>query len=436
MATIRFHVIGTKRKLVPVYIRMSAGREKNFMVLSGFTVNPKQWSNVTQTIKQRIRSDDDEMFIKSLLSLKEHINGEIRTHHGEYSKEWLTDVIFKYHNKRSADAKNLNEYISQFITEAKAGNKDFTLGYTRVLKGFQGVFNMYQGIYSEKQLRWINKENEQREKNNKPLKGIRPLNTLNFEDINDSFYESFLKFLYDEGYKINTVGRFIKNLKYLMKKSIKIHKNRDFQEFEGKTTESFAIALTEDEINKIYNLDLSKPELKRDELARDSFIAMAETGIRVSDRKNIIIREIEGINCIEFTQKKTGKKVIAQASPRFMTIWNKYDMKLPSIHENDINKLIKNIAFRCGIVETEKVPDNKYNKKFDRLEKRYNLVSCHTARRSAATNWKRNGIPIEDISILLGHATVKQTRIYLKISEEENALRIAKLPYFANLKVV
>lgn len=429
-----YFVSAKKRDNAPVYVRLSHGRGVDLIVKTDLFVNPSRWSNDTQTIKQRIRSDQDEQLITKLSELKKHIESEFKNHSGGLSKEWLFDVVFKYHNKRSADAKNLNEFISQFIAEAEAGNKDFTSGYTRVLKGFQGVFNMYQGIYSEKQLKKIDKENERRKENNKPLKELRPLNKLNFEDITDSFYESFLRYLFDEGYKINTVGRFIKNLKYVMKKSIKIHKSRDFQEFEGKTADSFSIALTEDELNKIYNLDLSK--IKRDELVRDSFIAMAETGVRVSDRKNIKIVEINGIKCIEFTQKKTGKKVIAPTSPRFLAIWNKYDMKLPTIHENNINKLIKNIAFRCGIVETEKVPDNKYGKEFERSEKRHNLVSCHTARRSAATNWYRNGIPIEDISILLGHATVKQTRIYLKISEEENALRIAKLPYFIKLQSV
>lgn len=436
MATIKFFVNGTKRKSVPVYVRLCAGRDVNQIEKTGLSVNPSRWSNKTETIKQRITTAEDDKLIKKLKELYDNIDAEVKNHFGEYSEKWLRDVIYKFYNKRAADAKTLNEFVSQFIKEAEEGEKDFTNGYTRVLKGFQGVLNMYQGIYSAKQLKRIERENKAREKDKKPLKVLQPLNEVDFEDINDSFYESFLKFLYAEGYKINTVGRFIKNLKYLMKKSVKIHKNRDFQEFETKSTESFAIALTENELDKIYYLDLSKPELKREELARDSFIAMAETGVRVSDRKHIIIREIEGENYIEFTQQKTGKMVTALASPRFMEIWNKYGGKLPTIHENYINKLIKDIAFRCGIVETEKVPDNKYMKSFERLEKRYKLIGCHSARRSFATNWKRTGLAIEDISILLGHATIKQTEIYLKIGSEEKAKAIAKRQHTAKLRAV
>ena len=105
MATIRFHVTGTKRESVPIYVRFSGGRNNSFMVRSGFQVKPTQWSNKTQTIKQRIRSDADEQFIKDLSSLKEYLNTEIRNHHTDFTKEWLERIIDKYYNKNSGNVR-------------------------------------------------------------------------------------------------------------------------------------------------------------------------------------------------------------------------------------------------------------------------------------------------------------------------------------------
>jgi len=446
MATISFLINGTKRETVPIYVRLSAGRGVDVSVKSGLFVSPDRWSNKTETIKQRITTDADNKLIKKLTKLREFLNDKVRNHTNGFTKEWLQTVINEYNNNRGADATTLNGYISKFIEDAASGerknknNVDYASGTARGLRGFQGVFNMYQGIYSEKQLKKLDKENKRRAEEGKPIKQRRPVRKVDFDNINIDFYNAFNKFLSEEGYSLNTQGRFVKNLKIIMKKSLQDgkHTNREFQHdaFKVISVESFQIALTQDELDSIYQYDLSKPENRRLEIARDLFIIMSETAVRVSDCKNITVQKIEGVPCIVYTQQKTEKKVIVPATPRFMEIWNKYGQKLPYIHENYINEYIKTVASLCKIDAVEKWSTNKFGKKYEASSRRYELISCHTARRSAATKWKRAGVSIEDISILLGHSTVKQTMTYLKISQEENALRISKLPYFSQLRAV
>jgi len=155
MATVNYYVSGKKRESVPVYVRFLSGREKDFMVKSGLRVNPAQWSNKTQSLKQRIRTKADGAFLSKLSGLRDHLNNELRTYTGEYSKNWLETVINSYHYKGADSVTTMTGFIESFLTKAEAGaEKDkqavnFAPATLRSLRGFQRIFNMYQGIYTE-----------------------------------------------------------------------------------------------------------------------------------------------------------------------------------------------------------------------------------------------------------------------------------------------
>jgi integrase len=445
---IYYFVSAKKRENAPIYVRLSAGRKVDLIVKSGLPVNPSRWSNKTQTIKQRILTDADEKLIKKLSELKKVIIAEFGNEFSERSKEKLESVIEQFHTKKVKDAKTLNEYISKFIEDAKNGERknksaaNLADGTIRILEGFKRIFGIYQGIYSEKDLKEIEDKNKQLAAENKPLIKLRSLRKLDFQDINVDFYHSFVNFLSDEGFLLNTQGRFVKGLKMMMKKSLqeKLHNNRDFQQdsFKGISAESFSVSLTLDELDKIYKYDLSQPENKRQELARDAWFILYETCLRISDysKIDVNIRTIEGKRIIDIYQTKTNKRVLIPLTQRFEAIWNKYAGKLPKIPDQYINKYIKTIAFLCGITEVVRWPEVKYGKTFERTAKKFEKISCHTARRSGATILYKEGVPLSDIMLLLGHHTEKQTREYIKITAEEAVLRLAEHPHYSALKVV
>ena len=437
MATTNYFVSAQKRQIAPIYIRLSAGRGTDLIVKSGLVVNPARWSNKTQSVKQRITTDDDDKLIKNLKGLHDHIESEFKNRHNGYTKEWLADVIYKFHNKKALDAKNLNDYIEKFIEEAKTGirkNKssmNLAPGTIRILEGFNRIFGEYQGIYSEKRKQWY-------EDNKKPL---RPLRKLDFENINIDFYNSFVNFLSDEGYAMNTQGRFIKSLKLIMKKSLevdKLHNNQEFkyESFKGISEKTHAIYLTKDELDKIYNYNLTK--FPRMATARDAFIILCETCLRISDysKIDVNIRTIVGKRFIDIQQTKTGGRVIIPLTQRFEAIWKKYGNKLPRIPEQYVNRYIKVIGLWCGIVEEVRWEGVKFGKKYQKLAKKYELITCHTGRRAACTNMYKAGIPLKDIREISGHSSDKQLLDYVRISKEETALRLADHEYFSGLKVV
>jgi integrase len=431
MATMNFFVSGKKRKLVPVYVRVSAGRGIDLIVKSGLTVDPHTWSNTTQTIKQRIRTDDDEKLIKKLKELRDNVESEIRNNHIDYSKEWLQTVIDKFHNKKAADAKTLNEYIAQYIKDAESGDRknksamNVALGTRRDWEGFKLVFDDFQGISAEERIAW-------RKKNKKP---VRQPKKLDFNSINIDVYHSFVNFLTAEGYGRGTIGRFIKDLKFFMKKSLedKLHGNREFQysAFRGFTTESFSIYLTKSEIDKIYNIDLSgHPELDK---SRDAFLTLCETGLRISDyqKVDLSIRQDEtGTKLIYITQTKTGGQVVIPLSARLETILKKYNGDLPKTHNQYINRDIKIIAKMAGFDEVLTWETEKYGKKFQTKAHKYELISCHTGRRSACTNMFLAGIPPIQIMQISGHKSEKMFMRYIKVTPEQNARLLSSHPYF------
>jgi site-specific recombinase XerD len=438
MATFNYFVSAKKRDLAPIYVRLSAGKKVDLIVKTLLSVNPDRWSNDTQTIKQRIKTDDDDKLIKKLKGLKDHIETEFKNHFGEYTKEWLDSVVYQFHTKKDIKAKNLNDFIDRFIKEAKKGDRknksamNFAPGTIRILEGFKRIFGEYQGIYTEKRIEW-HKENN---------KSLRPLRKVDFENINIDFYNSFVNFLTDEGYALNTIGRFIKGLKMMMKKSLqdKLHNNREFEyeAFRGISEKTFAIYLTKDEIDKIYKKDLT--QFPRMDLARDAFIILCETALRISDysKIDINIRVIESKKFIDIRQTKTGGQVIIPLTQRFEAIWKKHGDKLPRIPEQYVNEYIKIIAKWCKINEEIRWEGVKFGKRFQHSALKWELITCHSGRRSACTNMYLAGIPLKDIREISGHSSDKQLLDYIKITKEETALRLSDHSYFSGnaLKVV
>lgn len=437
MATFIYFVSAKKRDLAPVYVRLSAGRKVDLIVKTLLSVNPDRWSNDTQTIKQRIKTDDDEKLIKKLKGLKDHIESEYKNYFGEYSKEWLESVVYQFHTKKDIKAKNLNDYIDRFIKEAKKGERknksamNLAPGTIRILEGFKRIFGEYQGIYTPERIEW-HKEKDKHGGKEKPL---RPLRKVDFENINIDFYNSFVNFLSDEGYALNTQGRFIKSLKMMMKKSLqdKLHDNREFEyeAFRGISEKTFATYLNKDEIDKIYNKDLTK--FPRMDLARDAFIVLCETCLRISDysKIDINIRTIEGKRFIDIQQTKTGSRVIIPLTKRFEAIWKKYSNKLPRIPEQHVNRYIKTIAQWCEINEEIRWEGVKFGKKYQRSALKCELITCHSGRRSACTNMFLAGIPLKDIREISGHSSDKQLLDYIKITKEQTALRLSDHSYFS-----
>lgn len=430
MATVKYFVGAKKRKIAPVYVRLSAGRGTDLIVKTGLEVAPSQWSNKTETLKQRIRTEEDDKLIDKLKGLKSDIEGQVKTYGQEFTRQWLEGVIYQFHHKKDQDAKTLNEYMEHYITEVEDGKRQTKDGLNispatgRSLRGFQRIFNEYQGVYTPKRLK------ELKEKQKTPRKRI----TIDFENVTTDFAHAFKNFLIAEGYKVNTISKFLKLLKYFMSKSIQDHKHTNIQfkesAFTSKTEDAFNISLTPAEVDAIYKYDCGDD--KRMKIARDKFIVLCETALRVSDydKIDVNIRTVKNVQLIDLYQTKTKNRVLIPLTRRMREILRKYEGQLPRIHEVYVNRYIKHVASQAGLTEVLRWEETKFGKRYETSKKKYELVTCHSGRRTAATNLYEAGVPVKIIMSLTGHQTEAQLMDYIKIKPEELALEAARHEYF------
>ena len=189
--------------------------------------------------------------------------------------------------------------------------------------------------------------------------------------------------------------------------------------------ETDAIYLTEDEIDKIYKLDLK--DNKRLEKVRDLFIIECNTGVRFEDLMHI---EKENIleHSIKIKIRKTGEVLHTLLLPITRELLKKYNYQLPTISNTNYNKYIKEIGKLSGLTESIIINTYKSGKAVSLKKKKYELISSHTSRRSFATNsYKRGDSPILIMSIT-GHKKESTFLKYIRITNEE-AVKIISLNY-------
>lgn len=244
-----------------------------------------------------------------------------------------------------------------------------------------------------------------------------------FNDINYNVYIKFVTYLQNKGYKPNMIGTFIKSLKAAMSEAYKrgLHNNIAFQNFEKPCENATTVALTKEEVDKIYAASLSGAMEK----ARDLFIIGCYTGMRFSDYSRLLAEDAEREFIVKI-QQKTKNEVCIPIHPRVRTILKKWNGS-PRIPQQKVNLFIKSICAQVGINTLVDVVENG---KIVQKQK-WELVSTHTARRTAATNLLLSGASIHEVQKFLGHNSVKQTETYLRISSQESARLIAKNKFFS-----
>lgn len=252
------------------------------------------------------------------------------------------------------------------------------------------------------------------------VKGVK----INFDAINYSFYIDYLSWLRDsKKYKPNMQGQVVKCLKAMMNEAYKrqIHNNKSYITFEKPREDVDNIYLSLEEIDKLYNLPLFGFQA----MVRDLFLVGCYTAMRFSDYSRLTEWDIDG-DYISKRQAKTQTMVTIPAHPRVKEIIKRYGGKVPSMDINSLNRTIKVICQLAGLNQRIAITSNRET----RYVEKWQMVSSHTARRSAATNMYLAGIPAISIMRVTGHKTEKVFMKYIKISDRENAELIADNPFF------
>ena len=156
------------------------------------------------------------------------------------------------------------------------------------------------------------------------------------------------------------------------------------------------IYLEEDELNRL-RAYAGHPRLEK---VRDIFLFMINTGMGYSDMASLTPDHIVEANKTMYLIKKRQKTDVTQTVPLFdealQLIAKHSDGKklFPSISGQKLNQYLKELATLCQITKE---------------------ITSHTARHTFATLLITRGVPMESVSVMLGHSNLKTTAIYGQI---------------------
>ena len=270
----------------------------------------------------------------------------------------------------------------------------------------------------------------------KDFANFEGLEEYSFSDISYSFFNRFAEYLTDRDFSDNHINKIISTFRMFLNEATKtgVNTNLNYKNVPIPVSKETAdeIYLTKSELEKLYYFDFSN-HLKL-ERVRDLFIVGAYTGLRFSDFSRIEqkhIREIEGFPVIDIVTIKTSQNVIIPLHPFVESILKKYDGEVPSISQQKMNDYLKELGKKCGFLNdlvTKSITKGGV-KKVEKLPK-YSLLKTHTARRSFATNAFLSGFSTLSIMKITGHTTETSFMKYIKITDEQNAVHIAKTQYY------
>lgn len=439
-ANIQFKLKRSKAN-IPTSIRMvifhrNFNKEGRFIYGTGLKVLPSLFDNENQTttkdkklLKGLSKEDIAELQRVDARILKLKDEAVKLFNYFTYQNLSISAEVFKtkldevFNNTKPIEKSvtlNLNQYLVQYIEDIKnkkrvsKEGRYYGIGSIKNYLTFKAQFDLYQ---------------EKRRKK------------LNFEDITIDFYNDFVNFLNSKNYSANTIGKHISRIKKLMNvaKEEGLHSNLEYQRNAFKTlyAEITSIYLSVEEIEKIKAVDLtSKAHL---EVYRDVFLVGCYTAQRISDYSTIkpenIVKTGKGNDIITIIQKKTREVVNIPMMPDLKRILIKYNYSIPKVHEQKLNKAIKEIGKLAEIDNPIEVEEIKGGKKVRRTVPKYEMIVSHTARRSGATNMYHSGIRTIDIMKITGHKRESSFMKYIKVTKEEVADILSIHPYFTNQKL-
>lgn len=285
-------------------------------------------------------------------------------------------------------------YNRRFAEKVKAGKKSTgTLKRLEIGKGKVIAFLKHQYRVSDKQL----------------------------NDLKHSFAADFEHFLTTvQGMTGNTAFQYLKILKQVVKMAVEhgwLMVN-PFAAFKCRYEEPERERLTMEEIMTLYNKELHLDRLKE---VRDVFIFCCFTGHAYQDVLNLkpdnVVTGIDGEKWVVKNRVKTDNPERVPLLPIALEIVERYKdhpyckiygCLLPVNSNQRYNGYLKEIATICGIKKH---------------------LTTHTARHTFATTVTlEHDVPLETVSQLLGHKSVRTTQIYAKITQRKisNNMRALK----------
>ncbi|MFY0255922.1 site-specific integrase [Chitinophaga sp. 30R24] len=246
--------------------------------------------------------------------------------------------------------------------------------------------------------------------------------------IEYAFAEDFFDYLtLTEGLQDNSAMKYIKNTKQLLKLAVqrKWLNANPIEDYVCSYINPERDILSADELSTMYHKDFSIHRLQE---TKDAYLFMALTGYAYKDAllltRDHVVKFFDGEDWIVKNREKTWCRENVPLLPIAKEILKKYEnhpyciannVLLPINTNQRFNGYLKEVADLCGIDKN---------------------LTTHTARHTFATTVTlANGVPLETVSAMLGHKSIRTTQIYAKIVASKVSQDMKSLKASFNLAI-
>lgn len=353
-----------------------------------------QWNSGSQRVRKSAPNAD--LLNSFLTALQSKIDAYIIKQETSGNKIELIDIKRHIQNKspRSAESIRLVDLMTQYITDNPQKLKSSTL------ESYNAVLNS--------------------------LCDYAP--ALQINELEYSFFPAYESYLQEEGKAVNTISKYMKIIRKMITVALQkgLIKSNPMLGYKRKNELGKRHFLTQDELKLFESFERKTPSHN---LVLDVFLFSCYTGLRFSD---ICLLEAEhvaernGNFTLAIRMHKTSEKVEIPLSQKAKAIYLTYlgaDKKFIFGILNEQKSLLLEPDIKAEI-SRRNAYFNKVLKAINQALEIEKHISFHVARHTFATIGLTLGIPIEVLSSLLGHKSIKETQIYTKIVSDQKVAAI------------
>ncbi len=327
-----------------------------------------------------------------------------RSAEAQHINQLLDEIRYALYDEYLAILKSGTECSSQAVRDKYLGFQTTVMGFLEFFRKHNDEFRSLVGLTRSKNT--LNKYIYVCRHLERFIHDVKNLDDIPIYNINRDFLTTFHRWLSDvAGCGTNTIWIYMTAIKRIIRLAIG----------EGYlSTNPFSGYILHCEMpqkNFLYNEELRRlmllqPTTPTMRLVLDAFLFSCFTGLAFADIKRLTMQNIvsrNGFTSISIKRTKTHSAVEIPLLNLPKKILVKYHTKQPKCifdlpSNYHCNNLLRVMLYSVGI---------------------YRHITFHSARHTFATTISlANGIPLEVVSTMLGHADVKTTQIYAKVLQK------------------
>jgi len=252
--------------------------------------------------------------------------------------------------------------------------------------------------------------------------------------------DDFIIYLEEQRLRHNTIVGYIEKIQSLVRRASQYNYAVDntYDEIDLLAEPTNAVSLSMNEITGIYYYKFEKQDKRKaKERIRDLFVIGCLTALRYSDYSTLTANNLQNGYIVKRT-KKTNVDVKVPAHDYVKEIFAKYGGNIPNgLCIQYVNKYLKVIMREIGLNDLVTYSFTKGGKLVTVTREKWELISSHTARRSAATNMYLTGrMKTFEIMKLTGHKTEQNFFRYIRLTSEDTARSISGDSFLEKVTII